>query len=56
MVFNINMTLIKDMTLTIHERKGYMDTHANAHVREKIIFPDQMLGQPINRKVTIEIE
>ena len=45
-----------DVTLTIHEREGYMDTHANEHVREKIIFPNQMLGQPINRKVTFEIE
>ena len=50
------MTKIKDMILTIHEREGYMDTHANAHVRDKIIFPNQMLGEPINRKVTIEIE
>ena len=50
------MTKMTDVTLTIHERVGYMDTHANEHVREKIIFPNQMLGQPVNRKVTFEIE
>ena len=55
-VFRINMTTFGDLQMSIHDDNGYIDTHFNVYGREETIFPTQILGDPINRIVKLEIK
>ena len=55
-VFRINMSSFGDLQMAIHDDNGYIDTHFNVHGREETVFPTQILGDPINRIVKLEIK
>ena len=50
------MDKIKDMTLAIHKSHGYIDTHYSRRGSNRLIFPDQNLGNiSISREMRYEI-
>ena len=50
------MEKIRDMTFAVHKSHGYIDTHYSRRGSNRLIFPDQNLGNvSITREMRYEI-
>lgn len=49
------MDLMRDLSLTLHDSHGYIDTHYSTKGNGKLVFPDQNLGGKVSREMRYEI-